>query len=357
MARQLTEKMVERARVQPKSYTLWDAKQTGLGIKITRAGKRLWRLQLRYPGHDVQTKRTLGIYPAMGLAAAREKAGQWYSLVKQGIDPKDAEEEKQEAAAAERRAKASQNVTTFAAVAQRYAAEVLVKQRRGKVVVREIGQLVDALGAERPIASVTPRDIKQAIGRIALRTPYQARNVFGGASTLFRWAVHHDLLTVSPTASLSKRLLFAGAKIGPRQRTLTDDEIAAFWRAARRIGYPYSQIYRLLLLTACRHSEISKMRWAELHPEVRKALRSPQRPIDWAALPATAKTLTIPAARFKSDTPHGVPLTDAALEVLATVPRFGGEYLFSADGGHSAVQMAAEAKTKLDRLMVRALKG
>ena len=118
MSRQLTDKMVARARVQPKSYTIWDAKQTGLGIKITRTGKRFWRLQLKYPGHDVQTKRTLGMYPALSLAAAREKAGQWYSLVKQGIDPKDAEEEKQEAAAAARRAKALQSATTLAAVAR-----------------------------------------------------------------------------------------------------------------------------------------------------------------------------------------------------------------------------------------------
>jgi hypothetical protein len=83
----LTKKTVERAAIRSKSYTLWDAKQTGLGIKITRTGKRIWRMQIRYPGHAVQTKRTLGIYPAMGLAAAREKAAEWYSLVRQGPRP------------------------------------------------------------------------------------------------------------------------------------------------------------------------------------------------------------------------------------------------------------------------------
>jgi hypothetical protein len=50
---------VERLKIKPRAYTTWDAKQTGLGVKVTPTGKRLWRLQLRYPGHEVQTKRTL----------------------------------------------------------------------------------------------------------------------------------------------------------------------------------------------------------------------------------------------------------------------------------------------------------
>jgi integrase len=356
MAQRLTDRAVARAQVKAKSYALWDSTTTGLSLKITRSGKRVWRFQTVYPGHDVQTRRTLGVYPALSLEAARKKAVEWHSLVKNDRDPQEVEEEKQIAAASERRAKALKNATTFAAVARRYAEEVLVHQRRGKKVARELAHLVEALGAARPIASITPADIRGAIAQFVRRTPYQARNIFQGANTLFRWAVHHDLLTVSPTASLSKGLLFKGAKVGPRQRTLNDEEIAVFWRSASKLGYPYAQIYRLLLLTACRHSEISKMRWSELHPEVRKALRAPQRPIDWTAIPATAKTLTIPATRFKSETPHVVPLTDVALKVLETVP-LGGEFVFSADGGRRAVQMPSAAKAQLDRLMKRSLRA
>jgi hypothetical protein len=54
VARQLTEKMVERLKIKPRAYTTWDAKQTGLGVKVTPTGKRPWRLQLRYP--DMRSK-------------------------------------------------------------------------------------------------------------------------------------------------------------------------------------------------------------------------------------------------------------------------------------------------------------
>ena len=158
----------------------------------------------------MQTRRVLGVYPALSLADARKKAAEWHALVKNGHDPQEIEEEKAAATKQARLAKAQQDATTFAAVAQRYAEEVLVKQRRGEAVVREIGHLVNMLGAERPVASITPADIKQAIGMVAHRTPYQAKNIFGGANTLFRWAVHHDLMTVSPTASLIQALAVCG---------------------------------------------------------------------------------------------------------------------------------------------------
>ena len=41
----------------------------------------------RFPGHRVQTRRTLGAYPGMSLADARAKATEWYGLARRGVDP------------------------------------------------------------------------------------------------------------------------------------------------------------------------------------------------------------------------------------------------------------------------------
>ena len=68
MAKRLSEKAVERLGLRSRPYVVWDQAATGLGIKVTPRGKRIWCLQLRYPGHNVQTTRTLGHYPALGLA-------------------------------------------------------------------------------------------------------------------------------------------------------------------------------------------------------------------------------------------------------------------------------------------------
>jgi hypothetical protein len=72
------------ARQKAEPYVVWDAVQIGLGIKVTPRGKRIWVEQLRYPGYRCQSTRTLGHYPAMSLAQARTKAGQWVRVGESG---------------------------------------------------------------------------------------------------------------------------------------------------------------------------------------------------------------------------------------------------------------------------------
>ena len=53
-----------------------------------------------------------------------------------------------------------------------------------------------------------------------------------------------------------------GAK-QPRQRTLNDAELRALWQASETLGYPFGPLYRLLLLTGARKSEVAGARWSE----------------------------------------------------------------------------------------------
>ena len=63
---------------------------------------------------------------------------------------------------------------------------------------------------------------------------------------------------------------------------------------------------------------------------------------------------TIPAERMKADAAHIVPLTDDAISVLETLPRFKrGDHLFSTNFGKQPVNGFSKAKTRLDREMLR----
>jgi integrase len=359
MTKRLTDKGVERLGIG--AGIVWDSAATGLGIKVTPRGKRIWVAQLRYPGHKVQTKRTLGTHPALSLSEARAKARAWYDLVKQGIDPEDAEANKRRQVEQARKAEALKVATTFAAVAERYIEQHLGTQRRATAGAREIrGELVAEWGV-RPIASITPADVKALIAQIKARAPYQAKNCFGHARTLFKWAVHHDLLEASPVASLEQRWVLVGAKIGPRQRVLSETEIAAFWRAAGRMQYPAGPCYHLLLLLGVRVNELAKARWSELHPELRRLIREAQREnrrrIDWATVDDGAKLWTIPRERFKSDAEHLVPLSDDACRLLEELPRFAGcDFLFTANG-EAPVWLGNKFKRRLDQRMARTLRA
>jgi hypothetical protein len=348
-AKKLTDISVQKAG----PGTHWDAATTGLAFKVTPRGKRIWIAQLRYPGHKHQTKRTLGHYPAMGLAAARATAERWYALAKDGIDPAAAREDDRRAAAAARQAEATRRANTFANFAERYIAGRT--NRRAAMDAREIRRMLIAPWAARPLHEIAPSDVKVLINALKKRAPYDARNAWTHMVGIFKHAVHEGLITASPCASLDRRLCFEGAKITHRQRVLTDDELRAFWRAASRYGYPGGPFFQLLLLTACRRNEIAKARWSELHPELRRLIRTARTSIDWAAVAPEVKVLVVPRERFKSDTEHAVQLSDDACRIIEGLPRLGGDFLFTLNG--TSPVWFDGSKPRLDKRMARTLRA
>jgi integrase len=102
------------------------------------------------------------------------------------------------------------------------------------------------------------------------------------------------------------------------------------------MGYPYGPLLRLLALTGQRKSEVADARWSEFDLQ--------------------QKLWTIPAARMKADAPHVVPLSDAAIEILKTLPRFeSGDHLFSTIFGVKPVNGFSKAKDILDRKLKQIL--
>ena len=114
--------------------------------------------------------------------------------------------------------------------------------------------LIPAWG-KQAIHDITPRDVRETFDRLKRRAPYDARNAWSHTVSIFKQAVHQEIISASPCASLDRKLVFAGAKITHRQRVLDATEIAAFWQATDRLGFPGGPFYGLMLLTACRHTE------------------------------------------------------------------------------------------------------
>jgi integrase len=88
--------------------------------------------------------------------------------------------------------------------------------------------------------------------------------------------------------------------VNKRDRVLSDEEAAAIWQAAGETTHPFGAIVRLLMLTGQRRDEVAGMTWAELSEDL--------------------ATWTIPATRTKNGTPHLVPLSQRARELLHTLP-------------------------------------
>ena len=56
----------------------------------------------------------------------------------------------------------------------------------------------------------------------------------------------------------------------------------------------------------------------------------------------------IPAHRTKSGAPHEVPLSGMAVDLLASLPRFAGDFVFSANGGRAPIKGFGKFKDSVD---------
>ena len=148
--------------------------------------------------------------------------------------------------------------------------------------------------------------------------PQMARALLIMIKRFFNWVIDQHVygLTASPCDRLSRAKLIGEPP--SRSRRLTDEELFAFWRATGRMKYPVGPAYRMLLLTGLRLNEGAQLSWPEVHGD----------------------TIIIPASRMKGKNgrarEHLVPLSSAAQEVIASLPRYrGAPFLFSLQRGQA----------------------
>jgi integrase len=325
------------------TYDRMDALTPGFGVRVSEAGRKTFMLAARYPGSSSYVRRALGLYGAMSLSKARDKAKAWLELIEKGVDP-EAEKERLKIDAQRKR----QN--SFRTIAEAYVAEAVIgpdpdrpRQRKAAEVKRNIEKEFITIWGGRPVADITADDVEETIKAVVARgAPAQARNLLGIAKTLFAWAARQKRfgLRASPCGDLKAKYI-VGAKTST-DRILSDTEIAAFWRNAGRLGYPHGPAYKMLLLSGLRLNEVADAVWPEFDLKDRL----------W----------TIPPARMKGTNEkaraHVVPLNDEMLAILRSLPRFkGGDFLFSSTGGTTPVWMSDKVKKRLDARMLASLRA
>ncbi|WP_336222365.1 integrase arm-type DNA-binding domain-containing protein [Citrobacter amalonaticus] len=77
-SRYLSAAAVQKAKPAGHDYSLSDGH--GLTLSVRATGKKIWRFRYQRPGSGTRTNITLGHYPALTLAAARNRS-QWRELL------------------------------------------------------------------------------------------------------------------------------------------------------------------------------------------------------------------------------------------------------------------------------------
>jgi len=280
----------------------------GLHLQVTAAGARTWVLRIMVGGK--RRDMGLGGFPTVSLAQAREKAREARTAVEKGIDPIA------ERAAARSALEASRGASvTFEEAARKFIAaksgewknvkhgqqwsntlETYAFPIVGKIACADVA-LPHVLKILEPIWTDKTETASRLRGRIESVLDWATVRGFRKGENPARWKGHLDKILPAPGKV---------AKV-EHHEAVTLNDLGAFVRDLRQRDGIAARALEFLILTAARSGEVRGATWAE---------------IDMAG-----RVWTIPPERMKAGKEHRAPLSDEAVRLLESLPRFAGNDL------------------------------
>jgi integrase len=304
--------------------TIWDAAVPSFAVRVTERGKITFIVMRRLNGKVMRW--TIGRYPVMPLSEAREAALAALRDIGRRIAPK-------EKRTAQQRLEVQRKANSFGVVAEEFINRHVKRLKSAKDVIGVIRRDLVTRWFDKPIVEITRRDILAALAEIAdCGQLAKARKTYAVASGLFKWAVERGTygLEVSPCVSISLKNICGSAEA--RARVLSDSEIRALWKATECLGYPAGPFVRMLILTGQRLREVAQMSWSEIDLD--------------------GQLWTIPPERMKGGAAHEIPLAQAAIDILKSLPRWhGGDFVFSVIGGARPISGFSRLKRRIDAVL------
>ncbi|MCK3655009.1 integrase [Pasteurellaceae bacterium Macca] len=259
----LTHTEIERAKPKAKEYSLADG--GGLLLRIKPSGAKLWLFNYCKPFTNKRSNLSLGSYPSVTLAQAREKAGECRALLEQQRDPA-IERLKAQDEQAERLARTFGKMAVAWFDSRRLQANFTERTAKDAWALFERHLL--PLFGQYPIDQLTPliainglKPLEQA-GKLET-----VRKLISKLNDVMRFALHRGFIASNPLREIHKEF---DKPITQGMKTITPDELADFLNAfcqAQQAGkFSPTAYYGVLLalLTGSRPSEIAKAKWADI---------------------------------------------------------------------------------------------
>ena len=309
MRKKLAPKIIEHLKAPgPKRLDVWDTVLQGFGVRVSPAGRKSWFVIVRVGGR--QKRVTIGTYPAISLAEARDEARKIIRDAQLGLLTDSAKPPT---------LTLGQTIPLFV---QLYAKP---KNRGWRESERLLGKFQGLFAM--PLTQIVRSDVVRVLDEIiASGTPYRANRALSALKKLMNWALDRGMIDVNRIAGLKPP-----HRERSRELVLSDEDLASLMRAADAEGYPFGDAVKLLILTGQRRSEVAEMRWSEIGIE--------------------RGVWTIPPGRTKNGQSHEVPLSSSAVSLLRSLPRFlASDWVFTTTGrspisGFGRVKLRLQAVT------------
>lgn len=290
----LTKRVVDAATSDDR-LVLWDSDVPGFGLIVRSTGRKTWIARYRVGGGRAGRIRwyTIGPYPTIYPDEAREIARKVLTQAAEGADP-----------AAERKRRRTE--PTVGEILDSYL--VYLEQHRKPSTAREARRLFERsirpeLGTMR-CSAVTKADVIAMHRGASKRGKIEANRALTSLRAAWNRAIADEMIPQGPNPTQGVKRFGESS----RQRYLSTEEIKRLGAVLARMDREVSEdgrrsfgvalAIRLMLLTGMRSSEVRNLWWSEIDFE-RKCAN----------------------LRDSKTGPKVVPLSSAALELLANAPR------------------------------------
>lgn len=325
LVKPLTDTEIRNSKPKVKEYVLYDG--NNLTLSVRPSGKKVWLYTYKRPFTKKRTKITIGQYPTITLAQARNKREDFNSLLSLDIDPLEHRHDQQ-------RKGIEEAENTLKSIAKKW---IAVKTSEvSKDYANDIWRSLElhifpAIGS-MPIARIKATHAISAIKPIAAKGNLETvKRVCQRINEVMFYAVNTGVIEANPLAKISAAFASPKKKNMP---SIKPEELPTFMRALSRASI--SHITRCMiewqLHTITRPNETAGARWEE---------------IDW-----DEKLWKIPASRMKGKESkkreHHIPLTLQTLNLLSELKEISGhrEFIFPGDrkpSTHANSQTANQA--------------
>jgi integrase len=266
----------------------WDDQQSGFGLRIRRGsgGKLLRSFIVQWKRAGRSRRILLGSADLITAERARAVAKKVLAEIALGGDP-----------ASQRDERRIKDRLTLRGVVEQFldAKQDMVRPRTYHELERYLtGPHFKPLHG-MPVDTIIRRDVAVCVVAISRAhgntTAARARTAL---SSTFVWAMRNGLADANPTIEAGD---LPTSK--PRERVLTDQELADIWNHAGDFGY--GKMVKLMILTGCRRQEIGSATWDEFDLD--------------------RDTWTIPSERTKNGRTHKLPLMPMAMDIIKSTPK------------------------------------
>lgn len=299
---QLKASQLAAAKPRDKNYLLLDG--GGLYVEVLTTGTKIWRYIYSFEGR--RPKLTIGPFPEISIAQARDQHAVLRAKVAQGIDP--VEERRRDEQARQDQARRGVSFRDFAAL---WVKETLFYRSASYRAqnIRFLDSYINPIIGDKALGQVKAADVLKVMEGCRA-TPVTADRCRVIVQQVYNYAIRKLIVESNPAIAVRGAIVIPPKK---HHVHLREPQLAAFWRELdKQAGASMVTVMaaKLLAYTMLRKSELRLGKWAELDLD--------------------AGVWDVPEERMKMKRPHRVYLPRQAVALLRDLYKMTGHgaYLF-----------------------------